>query len=305
MSPQPCSCGCTGDPTITAFADKAASAPVKCTPCGESASSALLSDEDTSYTFAVKEQNDRNIFFLEDFAPRPIDEFAFYCTAKRNISYASSKGGGDRVKQVRRRAFAHSDLGGPYDEYIAVMDSGATNHTFRDRGEVTIFNRRPANIRMISANGSQTHVTERGDIYLDAEDGKGTPLPPLILKDVSLLKGSPLNLISVSMLCEAGSKFHFEKNNSYFIFHGRKFKLIEKDGLYLLKLNEILHPDDLEALRRCAPGDKQCYKTVFSESGINYALAADWKLWHERFAHASAPRIEFLVDNGSVEGLHV
>ena len=77
ISPQPCSCGCTGDPTITAFADKAASAPVKCTPCGESASSALLSDEDASYTFTVKEQSDRNIFFLEDFAPRPIDEFAF------------------------------------------------------------------------------------------------------------------------------------------------------------------------------------------------------------------------------------
>jgi hypothetical protein len=64
---------------------------------------------------------------------------------------------------------------------------------------------------MTAANGSKTHIDTQGDITLQAEDEHGNPLEPIVLSDVSHCRGSPLNLISVAMLCEEGTAFYFEK----------------------------------------------------------------------------------------------
>ena len=116
-------------------------------------------------------------------------------------------------------------------------------------------NRRAANLWMSAANGSKTQITEQGDILLRTTDTSGNELEPLILSDVSILKGNPLNLVSVGVLCEQGSTFHFEKNNSYFVYNGHQYKLHEHDGLYLLRLDDILHAEeDIQALREALEG---------------------------------------------------
>ena len=53
------------------------------------------------------------------------------------------------------------------------------------------------------------------------------------------MKG-PINLVSIGVLCNEGSQFHFEKGNSYFIYEGRKICLIERNGLYMIRLNDVL-----------------------------------------------------------------
>jgi hypothetical protein len=106
------------------------------------------------------------------------------------------------------------------------------------------------------------------------------------------------------MLCDEGSTFHFEKGNSFFTFSGQNYKLIERNGLYLLKLDHILTAEAIKHLReseKCSGND--CKTEARSKSGINYACAASWDLWHERFGFASKKRLKFIYDNGSAEGL--
>jgi hypothetical protein len=214
-------------------------------------------------------------------------------------------GGGDAINVARVRAFGSlsSDIRAEYGD-VAIIDSGANHPLFGDRPE--FINRSPANTLTTMADGSQVRIAEQGDFVFQSEDANGNALEPLILRDVSILKGSPINLVSVSMLCEAGSKFHFEKGNSYFIFKGRQFKLIERDGLYLLRLDDILAAEEICQLRDCErKSGNECKTEVRSKLGKNYACAATYQLWHERFAHASEKRIKFLFDNGSAEGLDI
>ena len=214
-------------------------------------------------------------------------------------------GGGDAFNVVRVRAFGSksSDVSEEYED-VAIVDTGANRPLFGPRRDFV--NRRTANILTTMADGSQVQIGEQGDFTFKSEDSDGNALDPLILRDVSILKGSPINLVSVSMLCEEGTTFHFERGNSYFVFKGNQFKLIERDGLYLLRLDDILTAEDVSHLRDC---EKKCGNDCATEArsklGKNYACAATWELWHERFAHASKKRIKFLFDNGSAEGLAV
>ena len=156
------------------------------------------------------------------------------------------------------------------------------------------------------ADGSRVLVSEQGDFHLQSEDAQGNAVDPLVLRDVSILKGSPMNLVSVGILCEEGSVFHFEKGKSYFDYKGRRHRLIERDGLYLLRLDEVLQADDIAWLRDCEANLGNSRATeVRSKLGTNYACAASWDLWHERFGHASKKRLKFIFDNGSVEGMSV
>ncbi len=207
---------------------------------------------------------------------------------------AATAGGGDMVSTYV------DDDGFEY----AIVDSGASGHFVGDT--VKLENTRPANLWMTSANGSKTRINTQGDLTLQAEDEHGNPLEPIVLSDVSHCRGSPLNLISVAMLCEEGTAFHFEKGKSYMQYGGKRFPLIEKDGLYLLRLNDVLQAEDMEVFQayEAAHGKEggPCYRT---KSGQLLGCAATYDLWHERFGHASKQRIKFLYENGTAQGLDV
>jgi len=207
---------------------------------------------------------------------------------------AAAGGGGDMVSTF---------MGDDGFEY-AIVDSGAAGHFVGDTAGLE--NTRPANLWMTAANGTRTQIDTQGDITLQAVDEQGNPLEPIVLSDVSHCRGSPLNLISVAMLCEEGTIFHFEKGRSYMQYGGKRFPLIEKYGLYLLRLNDVLRAEDMEVFQayEAAHGKKSgpCYR---SKSGQLYGCSATYDLWHQRCGHASKQRIKFLYENGMAQGLDV
>ena len=187
-------------------------------------------------------------------------------------------------------------------EYVAAMDTGASKHILNRH--IRLLNERSGRVWMTSATGARTLLEEEGDLELQTADSDGNPLDPLLLSDCSKLKGSPLNLLSVSMLCDQGTTFHFEKKNSYFVHRGHKFRLEERHGLYLIRLNDVLSAEELKAPRQ--EHDKSVGHDLHTVDKSNvFGCAATYDLWHERFGHAHPRRIKFLYDNGSVEGLDV
>jgi hypothetical protein len=216
---------------------------------------------------------------------------------------SAAAGGGDAVVSFSGAAIRSGRKGSSsIDDYTAILDSGANRHLLN--GRLKLRNLRPASINMTTADGSKTHISEMGDLILRSEDEYGNEMDPLILSDASVHRGSPLNLVSVGVLCEQGVSFHFAKGNSYFEHRGRKFKLVERDGLYLMRLDEILRPEDVHALRVSSDRPEEVYGE--SKSGnTSFGCAATFDLWHERFGFTSKKRLKFLYDNGSVEGLAV
>jgi hypothetical protein len=174
-----------------------------------------------------------------------------------------------------------------------MIDSGANRHIFGNTRLMT--NLRPIHLGAASADGSQVRFYEEGDIIIPSADEQGNRISPLVLSDVSVMRGNPINSISVGVLCKEGSSFQFSKGDSYFIHEGRKVQLIERNGLYLIRLNEWLQRSELERVIQCEVElGHQCPTEVRSKTGSTYARAATWELWHERFGHASTKRLKFL-----------
>ena len=118
-----------------------------------------------------------------------------------------TQGGGDVIDKKRYDS---------NDYYVGIIDSGASKHLLNRH--LRLLNERRSPVWMTTANGQRTLLDREGDFELQTSDASGNPLDPLVLNDCSQLKGSSLNLLSVSVLRELGTTFHFEKKNSYFIF---------------------------------------------------------------------------------------
>ena len=73
----------------------------------------------------------------------------------------------------------------------------------------------------------------------------------------------------------------------------------ERDGLYFIRLEQILSPDELSCL--VLMSHPHCRPEIL-ETGK--ALAADINLWHNRL-HISPKRIRAIYDLGAVEGLGI
>ena len=187
------------------------------------------------------------------------------------------------------------------DPNVAIVDSGANKHLLRELKKLRKI--REANIMMQSSNGGNTRIDRVGDLHLRTQDENGNEMEPLVLSDASILKGSPLNLVSVGMLCEKGSTFHFEKGNSYFVYNGKRFKMEEHEGLFLIRLDNMLKAEDLESMKSQQPQTDP--EDLISSEGKTYGCAATYDLWHQRFGHASKKRIKFLYKTGAVEGLEI
>lgn len=242
-------------------------------------------------------------YSLDSYSSIPV---AYAAKSTHAVKSSLCAGGGDSFFVVPTLEYGARCYSAATDRYekVAILDSGANRHWFSDRNVFT--NRRPASFSTTTADGSKVPVLEQGDFEFHSESADGRQLDPLVLKDVSIIKGSPINLVSVGMLCNEGSTFHFEKGNSYFDYKGHRYRLIERNGLYLLRLDEVLAPEELSWLRTCETQLGHSRDTeVRSKLGTTYACAASWDLWHERFGHASKRRLKFIFQNGSAEGMAV
>jgi hypothetical protein len=217
-------------------------------------------------------------------APDPDEVRAFAARRSRRRTASATSGGGDAIN---------------LDEY-GVVDSGANRHLMGRH--VRLMNPRFKALWMKSANGESNYMDLAGDFEINCEDEHGNKLDPLVLRDASQMKGSPFNLLSMSLLCERGLQFHFEQGNSHFIYQGTRYPLIEKNGLYLIKLNEVLKPEEVDLMATVGGAGE---REVMDVDDVKMLVAATYQLWHDRFGHANTKRIKFLYNNGSVEGLDV
>jgi len=185
---------------------------------------------------------------------------------------------------------------------VAFIDSAATGHFVGQGIELT--RQRPVQGGVRLANGDINPIETVGDFELRAVDADGNELEPLLLKDASVLKASPFNLVSVGMLCDEGSVFHFEKGNSWFTYRDQRFPIEERDGMFLIHLDKILQAQDLSALRE-AQVQQGYYHDKYTSGKLHFGCAATFSLWHQRLGHASSKRLKFLYESGAAEGFDV
>ena len=181
----------------------------------------------------------------------------------------------------------------------AAMDSGAMKHLFDD--SIHLDNERPPlpEENMMSASGHIIRPTKVGDYQLEARDpATGESLGHITLKDVSTLKNSPLNLISVSMLVEQGSRVNFEKGNSYLEWKGKRLPLLERNGVYLVNLTDFVAADTALGLM-----DKDHEYDSVECDGIACPVVSDMQLLHSRLGHQKGIDIKFLIDHDVVRGI--
>jgi len=216
-------------------------------------------------------------------------------------TWLASGGGGDRVparvisdKPTYGLSARAEDC--EEEDTIAYVDSAANKH-FVNR-LVQLRNVRANNSIMVDATGARTQLNSDGELELEAVDENGKPIDPIVLT-ASRLEDSPMNLLSVSKLCEQGLSFQFAHKNSFFRYKGHQFPLEEQNGMYVIRLNQILRAEELDNIKS-RPGARHHVHQKKS-----FACAGSYQLWHERLGHASTKRIKFLYDNGMVEGLDV
>ena len=123
---------------------------------------------------------------------------------------------------------------------------------------------------------------------------------PIAFDGVNHLGKSHLSIFAVSKLTDRNNVVHFEKHNDHIILaDGTRVEMEERDGLYFIRLEQILSPDELSCL--VLMSHPHCRPEIL-ETGK--ALAADINLWHNRL-HISPKRIRAIYDLGAVEGLGI
>ena len=208
--------------------------------------------------------------------------------------YESSGGGGDRVPMTVSYSLGANErrIEELEPSSIAYVDSGANRHYVNRL--VRLSDERPSLTSMIDATGRMTKLDSDGELTIGVVDDKGQSMDPIIIT-ASRNNSSPMNLLSVSKLCKLGLSFHFSERDSHFTYQGKRFTLVEENGMYIIRLNELLRAEEFDAI--CSiPG---------AANDESIALAATYTLWHERLGHASHQRLKFMYDNGMAEGFDV
>ena len=154
-------------------------------------------------------------------------------------------------------------------------------------------------------------MTAGGDVISPVEVGKfalrccdpatGASLPPLVLEDVSRIPSSPLNLSSVSLLGCKGCKLSLEKDNSWLCYQGRRYEVVESQGLYFIRLDKVLGSEQSDTLRGLASMQPSLEDDV-ALNGEELACAATLDLWHQRLGFEQKVKLKFCFSKDVVGG---
>ncbi|NQU41637.1 hypothetical protein HQ520_00015, partial [bacterium] len=91
-----------------------------------------------------------------------------------------------------------------------MIDSGANRHIFGENRLMT--NLRPIHLGAATADGSRVRLSTDGAVIIPSADEQGNLIDPLVLSDVSVMRGNPINFISAGVLFKEGSSFqNFQK----------------------------------------------------------------------------------------------
>ena len=108
------------------------------------------------------------------------------------------------------------------------------------------------------------------------------------------MKECPVNLLSISLLIEAGSTVHFEAGNCWFQPHGNspRIPFRQHNGLFTL-----LAEDGSELL---AAQDPPVH--AFTVNGQVYGAQGDLALWHKRMRHIPNEKLLRIFKHDLVQG---
>ena len=129
--------------------------------------------------------------------------------------------------------------------------------------------------------------------------GHGTK-QKIVFDSVNHLGEAHCSIFTVSKLTRKGSIVHFEDGNNYILLpDGTRVNMVEKNGLYYIRLEHIASPEEINCM---VAMKKPEYRPEILGNGT--ALAADINLWHNRL-HISPKRIKAIYDLGAVEGSEI
>ena len=195
-------------------------------------------------------------------------------------------------------------LGAESSPVWGCLDCGATRHVFGRRGPRHLTDLRPptATDRLMTAGGDIISPVEVGKFALRCCDpATGAPLPPLILEDVSRIPSSPLNLLSVSLLGCKGCKLSLEKDNSWLHYQGRRYEVVESQGLFFVRLDKVLGSEQSSTLRGLA-SMQSSFEDNVELDGEELACAATLDLWHRRLGFEQKAKLKFCFSKDVVAG---
>ena len=227
------------------------------------------------------------------------------------FGFPEPEGGWDSVQEPVKFDRINRDFGqklilslalGAFSPGLAALDTGAARHVLSRHVKMTTSRPGTHLDSLLAANGGRFIPEEVGDVYIRAVDPETQEeIEPLVLRDACKVNNSPLSLVSMSLLAQEGCQASFEKDNSYLRYNGRKYPLLEENGLFFLRIDEILGQDFVGGLLDV---DSE-YDSVKTADGNIYAVAADLELLHARLGHNKTTDIKVLVDRNIVSGIKI
>lgn len=170
-----------------------------------------------------------------------------------------------------------------------IVDSGATNHMTKYRGNFSDFSASAPTKLIEMADKSKIEVCGVGSVELKTLDTSGRQVT-ITLKNCLYVPTLSTNLISVSTLISKGHKVSFGEGIAHIDVMGRGqiYLEIRKTG----RLYELVLKDKHAEIS----GETSYLTTGRGET-------ADLRTWHERFGHANIQMLRRLA--GSVDGMKI
>ena len=179
-----------------------------------------------------------------------------------------------------------------------LLDSGSNCHIVKD--DFYLWEIKLQNLPIGGVHGTAESSKKRGKFtaWVKSRKKSGeTEKTRMVFDNVNHLSSSHLNILSLSRLFNQNCIIHFQRGNSYIIMaDGTRIDLIEKNGLFYLRLEQIFEPDEIRAMVAMTPAHQR--PPILKGK---MALGASVDLWHRRL-HISPKRIQMIYDSGAIEG---
>jgi hypothetical protein len=214
-----------------------------------------------------------------------------------------------------------------HEDTFAIVDTGTTVTitNLKDKTMLESFDEKKR-VKIAGFNGSTSKSKGSGTIvgYAAAKSGRTVTIR---IPDAHQVDGAPHELVSVSNLVKNGYEFHFTVEESYVITPDReKVDLIEKSGLYWLKMKRAVGPAATAGLARVPRSEyvdqnineffqderlaenpdpyKKCQEVGCEQCNVvirNAGKTVSLRLMHQRLNHLSEDSIIKMSKTGALD----
>ena len=231
------------------------------------------------------------------------------------------------LKASSRNAEKHTRArlsAGKIDHMYAAVDSGANVHTVKTQDLLHPKSVEPSDI-VIGGLGADVDTSTKGTVAgILRPSGQRDKKLKFRITDSHVCEGSTVNLLSMSRLLDQDITFIFESNRPGGSFMklpcGTKIPLIPHNGLFLLKIEDIVTKDTdhesasefygmfaaavqeerSQGIQRAKRYNLRNPHTKEAQA-VAYSVAADLNTWHERLGHIDHEAIRIIYESDTVD----